>query len=130
MKWNNKAKERLYKAIRAKMEQKNWVLKNWGDIRDRPHALLSRFLDKFGVVQVRRAESINHGQDDSRPLGHAIRRWTYCWDLRKEDARSSRHVIIPHPQYGPECPKGLWKDMQGIKIPKDVAEKFLVLGIP
>lgn len=127
MKWDRKAKERLYKAIRSKMEQKGWVRKDWRDLRDRPHALLARFLDKFGVVQVCRAESINH----------KIKCWVDSYsvrltmtDLREWNARSSRHVIIPHPNYGSEYPKDLWKDMKGLKIPKDVAEKFIVLGIP
>ena len=112
MRWNKQSKERLYKAIRSKMEQKGWVRKDWRDLRDRPHALLTRYLDKFGVVQVERSEK--------------------CWTVGfgYGYARSSRHVIIPHPNYGSEYPKDLWKDMKGLKIPKDVAEKFLILGAP
>lgn len=124
IKWDNKAKERLYKAIRAKMDQKNWVRKDWRDLRDRPHALLTRYLGKFGVKEVHRAESSDR----------TIKCWVVGWRAPhwdgSGDARSSRHVIIPHPNYGSEYPKGLWKDMKGLKIPKDVAEKFLVLGMP
>lgn len=140
IKWDNKAKERLYKAIRSKMEQKNWVRKDWRDLRDRPHALLTRFLDKFGVVQVQRGCR----QDNFRQVLWKGQRlllsdevWHWTEGFPKGEFKSRKHVIIPHPNHGPELsPEFLSQNMlssrgfRGLAIPKDVAEKFLVLGIP
>lgn len=140
MKWDRKAKKQLYKAIRSKMEQKGWVIKCWCDRMDKPHAFLTRFLDKLGVVQVQRGSR----QDNFRQVRWKGRRllrsdevWHWTEGFPKGEFKSRKHVIIPHPNYAPELHPGLLsqgmlssRGFRGLAIPKDVAEKFLVLGVP
>lgn len=115
MKWDKKSKERLYQLLSDKMEQVAFVnprpataCKSWEK--------WSGFFKQFGIVDVSRRDISSSYSDKWMQQGA---------DPDKYDmpASSRKHVIILDPWWHGDSDYGL-------KIPKDVAERFLVLGVP
>ena len=102
MKWNKENKERLYRALNAKIRD----IVNSTEL-GLFHDDWVAFCESFGIVTLRRAT----GREK--------------WKKREGvPATRKTHIIIKDPWFGrdqSEC---------GLSIPKDVAEKILVLGIP
>jgi hypothetical protein len=110
MKWNKENKKRLWQILRKKAMELDAHI---------PYRLAEtqwkEFLKNYGIIEVFRGDTRYEGLswkelDDNR-------------ELKEEKARNPKYIIIKDPLHAP-------KDPYGLKIPKDTAEKFLVLGLP
>ena len=121
MKWNQQNKIRLYAAFTKKAEQLEATIPEPGEERDGQWEL---FLKSHGIVRAER-------DDDG-----------YCrnpaWRSLEDDERLAdrKRTLIEDPYYNhwvrfcaaSRENKPLYQ--QGLSVPKDIAEKFLVLGVP
>lgn len=125
MKWDKQAKLKLYSVLRARLEQEGWINKGpaWRE-RDK---ILS-FLGSFGIRSVQKIKKY------SGPPWDPMRResWVWCDPKTKETAAKQGRIIILDPYYSEEPTTKPWSPAsgEGLSIPKDVAERFLVLGVP
>lgn len=118
MKWDRANKARLQSIIRNKFcAIADQELQTYGSAEDVSRLEIDshfkEFLNSFGMKRVRLAQS---SSDQKRRI------WVYYHTLMP--AKSKARVIVLDPWYGRTGHK------VGLSIPKDVAEKFLVLGIP
>ena len=114
MKWNKENKKRLWRILRKKAMELNSLCKK----RNLYGLEWREFLKNYGIIEVYRGD--NRG-DTRGELS-----WKELDDngeLKEEKARNPKYIIIKDPLFAPTDPYGL-------KIPKDTAEKFLVLGLP
>jgi len=117
MRWDRKSKERLYCLLFEKMEQVSYVPPDpLVSTTTRSWEKWAGFFKQFGIVDVARRDSTSSYSDKWMQQGA---------DPDKYDipAASRKHVTILDPWWGGDSDYGL-------KIPKDVAERFLVLGVP
>lgn len=110
MKWDRANKARLQSIIRSKFCA---IADQERQTYGRLDSHFKEFLNSFGMKRVRLAQS---SSDQKRRI------WVYYHTLMP--AKSKARVIVLDPWYGRTGHK------VGLSIPKDVAEKFLVLGIP
>lgn len=106
MKWDREDKKRLQKVIYAKL-----CLIADQSIKAKCKVCFKHFFGTFGIRRVRLVES-----------NKSSRVWVYYHTLDR--AKSNSRVIILNPWHG-RTGHG-----NGLSIPKDVAEKFLILGVP
>lgn len=107
MKWDRKNKARFQKLIYSKFcSMADQILKNQ-ECKSNIERRRKEFLRQFEIRRVRLDSSGT---------------WVYYYTLR--NAKSADRVIILDPWYG-RTGHGV-----GLSVPKDIAEKFLVLGIP
>ena len=124
MKWNKENKERLYRLIWEKLDGiKSKAEGNSQNTVVIRHNLRMAFLRKFGI------ERIEHKQR----LGDDRGRYLWIKPHTQKSATSKDRIIIldpwvcSRPDYKPRRSRGY---VDGLSIPKEVAEKFLVLGVP
>jgi hypothetical protein len=110
MKWNKENKKRLENVLREKAMELNNLCKK----RNLYGLEWIEFLKNYGIIEVYRGDT--RGELSWKELDDNQ-------ELKEEKARSPKHIIIKDPLFA-------IKDPYGLKIPKDTAEKFLVLGIP
>jgi len=111
MKWNKENKKRLWRILRKKAMELNNLCKK----RNLYGLEWREFLKNYGIIEVYRG--------DTRYEGLSWKELDDNGELKEEKARSPKHIIVKDPLFA-------IKDPYGLKIPKDTAEKFLVLGIP
>jgi len=123
MKWDKKIKEQLRSLVKEKLDQILSDLRNrdgdtWGWAFSQE---INNFLDAFEIKMVNwdckwktitLAENHRHKWKIGDPIPHYKRR--------------KNTIVIPSP-YDSNY-KGRWD--AGLEIPKEIAEKFLVLGAP
>lgn len=105
MKWDKKNKDRLWRTLKAEVDRIHW----------------QSFSETFGIDLVYRGHQIC---SPSKMWMQEANQGVYVdpWGQWYKPATSRNHVIIDdifHDNPG-------W----GLKIPKEVAEKFLILGVP
>jgi hypothetical protein len=120
MRWNKESKLKLYKILRAKLEKEGWV--SW---QNRPPYY--HFLESFGIKKIQKIKKYGG------PPWDTMRResWVWCDPETKEPVNKDGHIIIMNPFYGSEPVENNWSPAsgEGIQIPKEVADKLLVLGV-
>ena len=120
MRWNKESKLKLYKVLRDKFEKERWCFRQNFSQAD-------RFLESFGVHKVQKIKKYGG------PPWDTMRResWLWCNPDTKEPVNKAGQIIILNPCYGPEpLENNSPASGEGIQIPKEVAEKFIVLGVP
>lgn len=132
MKWDKRNKTRLYAVLRGKMEREGWVSNHGGQ----PHGeSIIEFLHSHGIKKAQKIKTRAKAKwSVKKSMFLTSRRsfWTWCDPATKEPVADKDHVIILDPSYSREPINNSWSPSsgEGLSIPKDVAEKFLVLGIP
>lgn len=120
MKWDKENKDRLYGLIWAKF-------RTFKDQYPKGNRLRDTFLREFGIEKL-------YKDTPKTATGNELKSSTWMKIGTQTPARNRSHIIILDPWWGgqiPKKPKGLPKGYHyGISIPKEVAEKFLVLGLP
>jgi hypothetical protein len=121
MRWNKESKLKLYKSLWAKFEKEGWV--SW---QNRPPC--DHFLESFGIKKIRLIKKYGGPPWDTM----RNESWVWCNPETKEPVSKAGHIIILDPVYSPEPIENNWSPAsgEGLKIPKEVAEKFVVLGVP
>jgi hypothetical protein len=114
MKWDNENKDRLYRLIY---------------LRFRPFSgsNYNTFLNEFGIEKVQKRKRLKNRVNMTRAASLWMKPHT------NSPARDKDRVIILDPWWGQSetYPKlRLRGCTDGLSIPKEVAEKFLVLGVP
>lgn len=113
MKWDRKNKARLQSILYSKFcAISDQTLQKNGSFDERD-LLFKEFLKSFGIKRVRLVQS---------SAGQKRRAWLYYHTLMP--AKSNARVIVLDPW------QGRTGHNAGLSIPEDIAEKFLVLGIP
>lgn len=156
MKWDNENKARLYRLLKGKFTQicldvmspsKPWTLGcNFSNVKNsRDNGFFwtgelgqilqdwNLFLQSHGIIEVRRTRKSK--RKTRPPRDHyawrvmpAIISYQYDRPLKAHPiATNQKNVIVENPFFGDgdNPPKDL-----GLSIPKDVAEKFLLIGVP
>lgn len=130
MKWDKENKLRLYKAIRAKLEDEGLTSAKAMRIArsDLIKTHVADFFSSFGIRKVQKIKEYHGPPWDTK----GFRSWLWRDAETREPAAKSGRIIILDPYYGPEPITDSWSPPsgEGLSIPKDVAERFLVLGIP
>jgi|694.fasta_scaffold74305_5 hypothetical protein len=127
MKWNKKIKEQLRALVKEKLDQ---IL---SDLRNRDGDTcgwafspeINGFLDAFEIKMVDwdcKWKTITLA-DNHRPDRYII--WEEG-DPIPHYKRRKNTIVIPGPYDSNRCRRWDW----GLEIPKEIAEKFLVLGVP
>jgi hypothetical protein len=121
MKWDSKNKERLYGLIYLRLQK----------IKSQPRAtrpsLYDSFRNEFGIERVKKTKRLKNRVDMTRAASLWMKPHT------NSPARDKDRVIILDPWWGQSetDPKlRFFGCTDGLSIPKEVAEKFLVLGVP
>ena len=91
------------------------------------------FLESFGIVEVRREWGSKHWRQRGTTVAETLSllRESNPLKIDEYDARSAtkhHQVLIEHTMWS--LHGSMMKHEWGLKIPKEVAEKFLVLGVP
>lgn len=105
MKWDGKNKRKIYHLLWCKCRSYS----KHGSLRAEAFKEWQIFLNSLEIIYVYR--------DDSRS------KWMRKGDTPNEydiPATSKKHIIVKDP----------YLEEYGLRIPKEVAEKFLVLGVP
>lgn len=121
MKWDKENKDRLYRLIYRRFQ----TMKSHPVITGR--YLRDTFLHEFGIEKVQKGKRLKERVDMTRAASLWMKPHT------NSPARDKGRVIILDPWWGhsetyPKLRSRGYVD--GLSIPKDVAEKFLVLGVP
>jgi hypothetical protein len=121
MKWDKENKERLYGLIYLRLQT----------IKSHPRAtrpsLYNTFLNEFGIEKVQKGKRLKNRVNMTRAASLWMKPHT------NSPARDKDRVIILDPWWGQSktYPKLRFRGCtDGLSIPKEVAEKFLVLGVP
>jgi len=137
MRWNKESKYKLYKVLRAKFVTTGIYGNSWGITMDacrhRPDSanqcnkLINPFLESFGIQRIQKIKKSHAWRHPDRKES-----WVWCDPKTKEPVNKAGNIIILDPAYSPEPIENDWMPAsgEGLSIPKEVAEKFLVLGIP
>lgn len=122
MKWDKENKDKLYGLIWRKFQE----IKSRTDIvhgRD----LHNKFLNEFGIKRVQKAKRLRDRVSMNKSA------WIWMNVHTQTLARDKNSIIILDPWWGnsENYPKLRSRGyVDGLSIPKSVAEKFLVLGVP
>jgi len=117
MKWDSKNKDRLYRLIFLRFQKMSHPA----------GVFYNTFLNEFGIEKVQKGKRLKNRVNMTR----AARLWMK--PHTNSPARDKDRVIILDPRWGQSetYPKlRLRGCTDGLSIPKEVAEKFLVLGVP
>ena len=132
MRWNKEIKLKLYKVLRAKFvtivacqhRPGTWNQSSAGEVCNK---LINPFLESFGIQRIQKIKESHAWRHPGRKES-----WVWCDPKTKEPVNKAGHIIILDPVYSPEPIENNWSPAsgEGLKIPKEVAEKFVVLGFP
>ena len=120
MKWNSENKERLYSLIYLRLQT----------IKSHPLGrvvLYNNFLNEFGIEKVQKGKRLKNRVNMTRAASLWMKPHT------NSPARDKDRIIILDPWWGQSktYPKLRFRGCtDGLSIPKEVAEKFLILGVP
>lgn len=126
MKWSRYDKWALHRALREKKKSLGLTSGEPGPFPHNPEDELVAwlgFLGQFKIEMVERYEVGDVWTITLEPRGVLGVELAGTCGRRGKRARSKEHVIVEDPFFPLHLHKGL-------KIPKNIAEKFLVLGIP
>ena len=131
MKWNQQNKNRLYAAFTKKAEQLEATIPEPGEERDGQWEL---FLKSHGIVRAERDDPNGYYSRFDRPRRCRNPAWRSLED--DECLADRKRILIEDPYYNhwvrfcaaSRENKPLYQ--QGLSVPKDIAEKILVLGVP
>ena len=122
MKWDSQNKEKLYSLIWEKYQ----TIKSHHSIVAGRY-IRDRFLFEFGIEKVQKGKRLKDRVNMTRAASIWMKPHT------QTPAKDKNRIIILDPWYGKSgtYPKLRSRGyVDGLSIPKEVAEKFLVLGVP